>query len=587
MNVLIILIIIGVLFIAGCVSQNTQEETKMRSTDIVGITYKQLCDKNNDMWMQMQPMIDGKVVSSQMCDGCMIKNNHFCSVQDYTNYIRQIHGTTQTKLQQKQIQSINRSTAGLEAAEKTQIVELSDGETFSMEAKPISKIIIGNMIRMYAYNGQLPGPLIKVRQGSSIYVNFTNNLDMETTVHWHGIRLKNEFDGVPYITQKPINPGENFLYRLDFPDNGIYWYHPHVREDLQQELGLYGNILVEPNISYNSVDKEVVLFLDDIKINDGDVDTFTKDYTRFALMGRFGNIMLVNSETSYQIDANKNELVRLYITNSANTRTFNFSVEGHKMKLIGGDSGKYEKETFLDSLIIAPAERYIIEIYPNKSGAYKLLHRTPEKTYTIGTLNISDSQIIEKLVQFLVLKENNDVKLELQSIKNYLSYEPDYEIDLSIEMAGDGMMSMGNMDHGMMSKATSKIEWEDDMTAMNAMMTNENIKWIIRDKKTGKENMDINYSVKVGDKKKIRIFNDPNSAHPMQHPIHMHGQRFVVLSQDVKPNDNLVWKDTVLVSAGSTVDILVDFTNPGEWMIHCHIPEHMESGMMAFFTVSN
>ena len=119
---------------------------------------------------------------------------------------------------------------------------------------------------------------------------------------------------------------------------------------------------------------------------------------------------------------------------------------------------------------------------------------------------------------------------------------------------------------------------------MNSESTSENTKWIIADKFTGKESP--NYQIQVGDVKKIRIFNDPNSAHPMQHPIHLHGARFLVLSVDGKPNDNLVWKDVVLVPTGSTVDILVQFTEPGEWVAHCHIAEHLEAGMMFSFTVN-
>ena len=129
------------------------------------------------------------------------------------------------------------------------------------------------------------------------------------------------------------------------------------------------------------------------------------------------------------------------------------------------------------------------------------------------------------------------------------------------------------------------IEWEESMKAMNAMFDAEDITWILKDSSTGKQNMDIDLSAKVGDKIKLRLFNDKESMHPMQHPIHLHGQRFLVLSIDGVPNDNLVWKDTVLVPIGKTVDILIDVTNPGNWMLHCHISEHLEAGMMASFKV--
>ena len=146
---------------------------------------------------------------------------------------------------------------------------------------------------------------------------------------------------------------------------------------------------------------------------------------------------------------------------------------------------------------------------------------------------------------------------------------------------------MEKMDHLDATESKHPIEWEDNMPMMNSMSTNENTKWILRDKETGKENLDVNYQMKVGDIKKIRFFNNPESAHPMQHPIHLHGQRFLVTSENGVPNENLVWKDTVLVPTGSTVDVLVDAANPGLWIMHCHILEHAESGMIVLMTVES
>lgn len=123
------------------------------------------------------------------------------------------------------------------------------------------------------------------------------------------------------------------------------------------------------------------------------------------------------------------------------------------------------------------------------------------------------------------------------------------------------------------------------MFDLNRVHHNKLITWIIEDTTSKKQNMDIMHEVKVGDVKKVRIINDKNTGHPMQHPIHLHGQRFLVLGENEKSNQHLGWKDTVLVPAGSTIDILVDFTNPGDWMMHCHIAEHLESGMMIMFKV--
>ena len=108
------------------------------------------------------------------------------------------------------------------------------------------KNIAGAELRMLAYNGSIPGPTLHVDQGAQITVQVTNDGDVETTVHWHGLRLENRYDGVPHETQKPIPIGGTFSYKLQFPDAGFYWYHPHVREDYGQEMGLYGTIVVEP-----------------------------------------------------------------------------------------------------------------------------------------------------------------------------------------------------------------------------------------------------------------------------------------------------------------------------------------------------
>jgi FtsP/CotA-like multicopper oxidase with cupredoxin domain len=143
---------------------------------------------------------------------------------------------------------------------------------------------------------------------------------------------------------------------------------------------------------------------------------------------------------------------------------------------------------------------------------------------------------------------------------------------------------MGMQHGGMMGSAASDgIEWEDN--GMNATMPAGMMKWKMIDEATGKTNMDIDWQFKKGDKVKIRLINDEHSAHPMQHPMHFHGQRFLVLSEDGVENTNLVWKDTVLVPAGYTVDILLDASNPGDWMFHCHIAEHLTDGMMGMLKV--
>ena len=169
--------------------------------------------------------------------------------------------------------------------------------------------------------------------------------------------------------------------------------------------------------------------------------------------------------------------------------------------------------------------------------------------------------------------------------------------EITLDMAGN-MMGMQGMGHGnhmmsdgssmggsMMGSSPDGIEWDDSNQMMNAVTNTDSIKWKIKEQNTGKENKDINWTFKKDQPVKIRIFNDPNSMHPMQHPIHFHGQRFLVVSRNGIQQTNLAWKDTVLVKSGETVDIILDPSNVGTWMAHCHISEHLESGMMLQFTV--
>ncbi|MEK6858994.1 MAG: multicopper oxidase family protein [Nanoarchaeota archaeon] len=483
--------------------------------------------------------------------------------------------------------TFDRSIIGLVSAQETANYPASSGQTMQLSADIVKKDMSGRKIRMFGYNGQIPGPLIKVRQGDTLYVNFTNNLDQETTVHWHGLRLENANDGVPGMTQEPVQSGESFLYKLDFPDAGLYWYHPHVREDYQQELGLYGNIIVTPSDTslLSPVNEEAFLFLDDIQLGtDGDIMPIYKEKISQVLMGRFGTTLLVNGKTSYDLTVKQGEVVRFYITNAANTRVFNLSIAGAQLKLVGSDGGFYEQERWADSVIIAPSERAVVEAYFNRVGTYDLQNINPAQTYTLGTITVLPEQTETSYASsFVTLRDKDSVKAEVDSLRQYLTQAPDASLRLTIQFPG--MQGRGN--HGMMGMMHGAdeggIEWEDTMQPMNFASSNRTVNWEIIDQRTGKANEAIDFAWNVGDKVKIRLFNDPNSMHPMQHPIHLHGQRFVVLSMDGVPNDNLVWKDTVLVPMGSTIDILMDVTNPGEWMAHCHIAEHLSDGMMFSF----
>ena len=603
-----------------------------------------------------------------------------------------------------------RDTTGLTVAEPPTLHRLRDGDRLALEIAPVVKAIAGSAVRMIAYNGSIPGPTLHVDQGSEILVDVTNNGDVATTVHWHGLRLDNRYDGVPVDTQAPIEIGATFTYRVTFPDAGFYWYHPHLREDYGQEMGMYGTIIVEPaNADYwPRVDRQLAITLDDLLIEDGAVAAFSRSGPTFTAMGRFGNVLLVNGEERLEASVALGEVVRLHLVNTANTRIFNVAFPDARIKLVGGDSGRYQRETFVEEVRLAPSERAIVDVQFDRAGMARLEHRTPDRLYELGGFAVTpanggyadlrvDDELAalatglgrdrerapDKVLAFRssmpLLYGNGAAAAEsyacpmhpevtdteasrcpkcgmkltpvaTSTVSGYVcpmhadvtSPEPGrcpncgmkltpvpgatsaavnvrqmggatgdsastsrtFACPMHPEVTGSGPTECPKCgmwlveiptprgeapagdDHGPKHLEGDGLEWEDLMPEINRQSDPSNMVWRLTDLENGAENHHISWTFTVGDRVKIRLVNELGSDHPMHHPFHIHGAgRFLILARDGVSDDNLVWKDTVLVPAGQTVDILLDVTNPGRWMAHCHIAEHIESGMMFSFDV--
>jgi FtsP/CotA-like multicopper oxidase with cupredoxin domain len=570
--------------------------------------------------------------------------------------------------------------AGLPEASSPSVVRLHHGDNFDLDIRSVRKKIGDAEVRMLGYNGSIPGPTMQVDQGSEITLNVRNDGDVDATVHWHGLRLENRYDGVPEETQAPIPPGGTFTYKVQFPDAGLYWYHPHIREDYAQEMGLYAPIVVEPADSsyWPPTDRQLTITLDDVLIEDGKMAPFHHSGPNFVAMGRFGNVMLVNGESAFSGEAAVGEVVRLYLVNTANTRLFNFALRGARMKLVGGDSGRLEREEFVQEVLLAPSERAVVDVLFDTPGDAHLEHRTPEYTYDLGAFSVAGDAVGDAASSFEELRTDPELSAERQLIARDFGREPDKVLSIVASMPllyGEEVQASsyvcpmhaevtstepgtcpkcgmrlvaaaaeivtpstyacpmhpevtdsepstcpkcgmrlvpsdalptsasdhheghahddqhahedhahGDHEHG---DHGDGLEWEDLMPEINRASDAHNMLWKLVDPESGAENHRISWRFTVGDRVKIRLVNEMDSDHPMHHPFHIHGAgRFLILSRNGQIEPNLVWKDTVLLRAGETAEILLYVTNPGLWMAHCHIAEHTEGGMMFSFDVA-
>jgi suppressor of ftsI len=337
-----------------------------------------------------------------------------------------------------------------------------------------------------------------------------------------------------------------------------------------------------------------VLMLDDLLTGGDGLVPLGGEAPTHALMGRFGNTFLVNGETDYRLAVKRGDVVRFYFTNAANTRVFNLSIPGAWMKVVGSDVGPYAREAWVESVVIAPAERYVVQVRFDRPGRFALLNRVRgldhlygrffAETDTLGVVDVAREQETHDLGKsFAALRTDTAAAAELERFRASADSAPRKSIILTLETHDLPPFTRRLMQID--SIYFTPVEWSGTMPMMNWASTGRQVRWILRDPATGKENMDIDWRFDRGKPVRIRLVNQRQAFHGMQHPIHLHGQRFLVLAVNGVPNRSLVWKDTVLLPAGSVVDILLDPSNPGRWMLHCHIAEHLSAGMMLPFTV--
>jgi FtsP/CotA-like multicopper oxidase with cupredoxin domain len=453
----------------------------------------------------------------------------------------------------------------------------------------------GEPIRMMAYNGQIPGPELHLDRDATVDVTFTNELDRPTTVHWHGLRLDNAFDGVPNLTQQPVQPGETFEYTIETPDAGVFWYHPHVRTDVQKELGLYGALIVEPpREDTERYPDETVVHLDDLRLEGGDVPAMYEEVVTFADPGRWGNHPFVDGDETTELAVGPQERHRLHLINPANARTWRLDFQGfEEVEKISAGASYLEEPREIDELVLGPAERATVDVRVEAGSSGRIVDQATTWTLLRAAASVDAAEPGDALTAERAPAGPHE-RARAEDRQGFLEEEPDERVHLRMvrnetvdpnaSAEDDGH---GNHDHGAPEPSAGEVD---------PMPSSETLSWELVDVATGETQP--TYDFEVGDVVEFQVDivhqhggGGDHAAHaPVPHTIHLHGQRFLVEDHGGDEPEDRVWRDTMRandpVRAYQSTTIQVEMSNPGTWLLHCHISEHGEVGMTALVTVT-
>ena len=410
------------------------------------------------------------------------------------------------------------------------------------------EIAPGKRVQAWTYDGGLPGPLIKTRVGDRLIVHFTNELKEPTTVHWHGVRVPIEMDGVPDVSQPEVKQGESFTYDFVVRDAGLYWYHPHVMSAAQVGFGLYGALLVEDPADGVDVADQVTIVLSDISFDaKGRLEPADSGGSAGMVFGREGDYLLVNGRHRPVLRARPGAPQRWRIVNAAKSRFFYLDLEGQDFTVIGVDGGMQERPVTSDILLVTPGERVDVIVTPKGKAGTSLTLRAMLYNRGYGSVqyrSVEEVMLIELTHQPPVVAAPVRVSREIPLPKT------------------------------------------DGATAVDVVLT-------LPPMQNNKSEFRVNgapfwkakpFAAKLGETQLWNVRNDTD----WDHPFHLHGYFFQVIDDNGQPVRPLALKDTVNVPMKKSVRLLVTFDErPGEWMFHCHILDHADGGLMGTVLVGD
>lgn len=422
---------------------------------------------------------------------------------------------------------------------------------------------------IWGYDGSVPGPLMRLRQGDELKVRLVNGLEQPTVIHWHGLRLPNAMDGVPHLTQMPIEPGASFDYRFVAPDAGTFWYHSHFLSSEQVERGLYGVLVVEER-QPPRVDRDIVLVIDDWRLtNEGAIHPSFGNFHDAMMAGRLGQYITLNSEDILDLSVKANERLRLRVVNAANARIFKFRIANHVPWLMASD-GQPQPPTAVTNvpLRLGPGNR--VDLFLDAT-----LEPGAQASIFVDDLRSGELEIgrlvYEAGARMRPTPLPEPPALPENPLPPRLSLSDALRLDVPLD--GGGMAMMGRRGMGGMGGMGGTgfgghgLPQQQRIWALASVAS------------TGHDGPPL-FTVARG---RTVVLTFPNRT-ALPHAMHVHGHHFRILENDEAWRP--YWLDTVIVDADGSTRIAFVADNPGKWMIHCHMLEHQETGMAAWFQVT-
>ena len=409
---------------------------------------------------------------------------------------------------------------------------------------------------IWGYDGRVPGPTIRVRQGERVVRRFVNGLPQPSAVHWHGIRIENSMDGVPELTQPVVQPGAEFLYDFAPPDAGTYWYHSHHRTFEQMARGLYGILVVEepePPV----VDREEVLVLDDWRLaDDASIHDSFGSLHDWAHAGRIGNWITVNGESAWSRETSRHERLRLRLVNAANARIFSLALKRLEGWVVALDGQPLPAPRAAGPLVLAPGQRVdlIVDATAGEGEEGLLVYRGREQDFTLASFTFRGQAREARLPAPRPLPPNPVPALgDLSQARRET---------LRMDGGAMGRMRQAMLDGRMMG--VRELAGQGKVWAFNGLAEMPDAPLLTASR---------------GETVRLAMVND--SAWP--HAMHLHGHHFRAIASDGAAGP---LRDTLLLDRGETAEIAFVADNPGDWLLHCHMPGHSFSGMKTWFRVA-